>query len=151
MAADPRAQETILVVGGTGMIGRPVAERLRDDGYRVRVLTRDQERARSLLGEGVEYVRGGVDDAASLDGALEGCSAVYISLKAGPEPGEAERIEHQGTARLAEAAAKAGLARMTYLSGCYVGHEQARDSEAETAKLGAERAIEASGVPLHDL
>jgi uncharacterized protein YbjT (DUF2867 family) len=36
---------------------------------------------------------------------------------------------------------------MIYLSGCYVGHEQARDSEAETAKLGAERAIEASGVP----
>jgi uncharacterized protein YbjT (DUF2867 family) len=43
--------------------------------------------------------------------------------------------------------ARAGLERITYLSGCYVGSEHTRDSEGETAKLGAERAIEASGVP----
>jgi uncharacterized protein YbjT (DUF2867 family) len=72
---------------------------------------------------------------------------VHVSLKAGPQPGDPERVEPQGTARVAEAAARAGLERITYLSGCYVGSEHTRDSEAETAKLGAERAIEASGVP----
>ncbi len=145
--ADARTQETVLVVGGTGMLGRPVVERLRDDGYRVRVLTREPGRARSVLGEGVEYARGDVDDATYLDRALEGCMAVHISLKAGPQPGEPERVEHQGTARIAEAGARAKLERITYLSGCYVAPEQAAESEAEAAKLGAERAIEASGVP----
>ena len=92
-------------------------------------------------------MRGDVDDAASLEHAVAGCKAVHISLKAGPAPGEPERVEHQGTARVAEAAARAELERITYLSGCYVGPEQAALSEAEAAKLGAERAIEASGVP----
>ncbi len=144
---DARAPPTVLVVGATGMLGRPVGERLRHDGYGVRVLTREPERAERDLGEGIEYVRGDVDDAASLERAVSGCKAVHISLKAGPAPGEPERVEHQGTARVAEAAARAGLERITYLSGCYVGPEQAAASEAEAAKLGAERAIEASGVP----
>lgn len=147
MVADARAKETVLVAGGTGMLGRPVVERLRGDGYPVRVLTREPERARSALAEGIEYARGDVDDAPSLDRALEGVKAVHISLKAGPQPGEPERIEHQGTARIAEAAARAGIERITYLSGCYVAPEQAAESEAEAAKLGAEQAIEASGVP----
>ncbi|HZC14522.1 MAG TPA: NAD(P)H-binding protein [Thermoleophilaceae bacterium] len=147
MVADGRAQETVLVVGATGMLGRPVAGRLSADGYRVRALTREPERARSVLGEGIEYARGDVDDAAALDRALEGCKAVHISLKAGPQPGEPERVEHQGAARIAVAAARAGLERITYLSGCYVAPEQAAESEAEAAKLGAERAIEESGVP----
>jgi uncharacterized protein YbjT (DUF2867 family) len=137
----------VLVVGATGMLGRPVVERLSADGSGVRVLARDPESARSLLGKGVEYVGGAVEDGASLGRALEGCRAVHVSLKAGPQPGDPERVEPQGTTRVAEAAARAGLERITYLSGCYVGSEHTRDSEAETAKLGAERAIEASGVP----
>ena len=31
---------TVLVVGGTGLLGAPVARQLRGDGYRVRLLTR---------------------------------------------------------------------------------------------------------------
>lgn len=45
------------------------------------------------------------------------------------------------------AAAEAGVERITYLSGCYVTPEHASSSEAAAAKLGAERAIEESGVP----
>lgn len=147
VAEHAQARPMVLVVGATGMLGRPVAERLRHDGYAVRILTRDPELAKNALGEGIEYARGDVDDAASLDRAVAGCMAVHVSLKAGPAPGEPERVEHQGTARVAEAAARAGLERISYLSGCYVGPGEAASSEAEAAKLGAERAIEASGVP----
>lgn len=136
----------VLVIGATGMLGRPVALRLRADGYRVRVLVRDLSRARATLGEDFEYAEGDVGDAAALRRALEGCSGVHVSLKAGPGRGEPERVEHQGTARIAEAAAEAGTERITYLSGCYVAPEYAAHSEAETAKLAAERAIERSGV-----
>jgi nucleoside-diphosphate-sugar epimerase len=39
-------EETILVVGGTGMLGGPVAPKLQADGYRVRALTLVPESAR---------------------------------------------------------------------------------------------------------
>lgn len=39
----------ILVMGATGMLGRPVAEQLREDGYAVRVLTRNAEKAKIKL------------------------------------------------------------------------------------------------------
>ncbi len=139
--------KTVLVVGATGMLGRPVAERLRADGYRVRALVRDLQRARARLGDGVEYVEGGVGDPAVLKTAVDGCTGVHVSLKAGPAPGEPERVERQGTARVVAAAAEAGVERITYLSGCYVTPEHAASSEAEAAKFEAERAIEERSVP----
>lgn len=129
------------------MLGRPVAERLRADGYAVRVLARDEARARTLLGDGYELAEGDVEDAESLRSAVEGCDGVHVSLKGGPKAGEPERVEHQGTARLVEAAAEAGVKRITYLSGCFVDEAHAEVSEAEAAKWRAEQAIESSGVP----
>lgn len=143
----PGAGARILVVGATGMLGRPVASRLNADGYTVRVLARDPGRARSLLGPGYEYAGGDVGDISSLREALEGCQGLHISLKAGAAPGEAERVEHQGTARLAAAAAEAGVGRVTYLSGCYVSSGLADHGEADRAKLAGEQAIRQSGVP----
>lgn len=138
---------TVLVVGGTGMLGRPVAQRLRADGFGVRVLARDPAKARGLLGEGFELAAGDIEDPASLRSAAEGCQGVHISLKAGPKRGEPERVEHQGTARVVQAASEAGVRRLTYLSGCFVDEAHASASEAEAAKWRAEQAIERSGVP----
>ena len=124
-----------------------MASRLRDDGHVVRALARDPRRARGSLGAGFEYVCGHVADPAGLEKAREGGGAVHVSAKCGAGRGEPERVEHQGTARVAEAAARAGVTRIPYLSGCYVSPEHAADSEAEAAKLGAERALEQSAVP----
>jgi NADH dehydrogenase len=129
------------------MLGRPVAERLRADGCAVRVLARDPERARTSLGDGYQLVEGDVGDPASLPRAVEGCHGVHISLKAGPQKGAPEHVEHTGTARVADAAAKAGVQRITYLSGCFVDPAHAHASEAEGAKWRAEQALGASGVP----
>ena len=35
--------ETVLVIGGTGELGAPVARQLRGDGYRVRLLVRSSQ------------------------------------------------------------------------------------------------------------
>ncbi len=109
--------ETILVVGATGMLGEPVARRLKDDGYRVRVLARDPGRAHARLGEGFEIVRGDVAEPGSLGRAVEGCFGVHISLRGGPDPESFEAVEHRGTANVAKAAARAGVRRISYLSG----------------------------------
>jgi prephenate dehydrogenase len=43
-------EDTILVVVGTGTLGEQVARQLHRDGFEVRVLARDVERAHTLLG-----------------------------------------------------------------------------------------------------
>lgn len=113
----------------------------------MRLFVRDSTRARATFGSDYEYSEGDVNNTQSLKRAIEGCGAVHINLKAGPEKGEAERVEHRGAARIAEVATAAGLERITYLSGCYVSPEYAAHSEAEAAKLGAETAIKQSGAP----
>ena len=39
----------ILVIGGTGMLGRPVTHRLLNDGFAVRLFTSHPDQARQLL------------------------------------------------------------------------------------------------------
>src|SRR5918992_5204916 len=65
-----RAMTTILVIGATGHVGRPVAERLRVDGRRVRLLVRDVNRARRLLGNGFDLVRGSIDEPGAVSAAM---------------------------------------------------------------------------------
>ncbi|MEU8473208.1 hypothetical protein AB0F30_35985 [Streptomyces sp. NPDC029006] len=49
-------QRGVLIIGGTGSIGRLVAARLLELGRLPRVLTRDPDRARRSLPSGVEVV-----------------------------------------------------------------------------------------------
>lgn len=139
------AQRPILVVGATGMLGRPVAERLRDTGVPVRVLSRDPARARAQLGTNFNYAAGDVLNPASLDAALDGCRGVHVNLR-GTSLADIERIEIDGTEALARAAARAGIERLTYLSGAGI---EAADQRLLPVRVkgAAEAAIRASGVP----
>ena len=139
------SSQTILVVGGTGIIGRPVARRLLQDGFGVRLLARDADRARASLGPDFEYFAGDVGDPAAVGRALDGCAGVHVSLSAGPDPEEVDRVEHRGTARIAELAAHQGVRRLAYLSQMLV----AEDSKIpeHRAKFRAEGAIRESDVP----
>jgi uncharacterized protein YbjT (DUF2867 family) len=137
--------QTILVVGGTGMLGEQVAWQLLREGFEVRLLARDVERARTLLGPDFEYFAGEIDDSGAIERALKGCTGVHISLRAGSDPDEFDRVEHRGTARVAELAARQGLSRLTYLSGMLVAEDA--DIPGDRAKYRAEQAIRRSGVP----
>ena len=137
---------TILIVGATGKLGEPVAHRLLKEGYTVRVLARNPEKARAKLGPAYEIVTGDVEQPASLPAALEGCYGVHISLAGGPTPESYARIEFRGTANVAQAAAKQGVKRLTYLSGASVREENSWFYQTQ-AKFMAETAIRESGVP----
>src|SRR5918997_3831581 len=99
---------TVLVVGATGHVGRPVARRLLADGHCVRVLVRDESRAREVLGDGFHYVPGLIQDREAVTRAVEGCQAVHISV-AGTSPTDMVAVEAVGTAVVANAAAAAGV------------------------------------------
>lgn len=141
-------QKRILVIGGTGVIGQPVAHALKEAGYDVSVLTRDVAwvRASNRQIPGVDYVSGDIEDETALRQALMGCYGVHISIQSGQSQEEQDRIQHQGTARLARIAAEVGVQHITYVSG-YLVSEQFAHIPAEQAKLNAEKAIRASGVP----
>ena len=95
--------------------------------------------------EDVEYARGDLEDPGSLRHALDGCQAVHVSVRGGPTAEQFERIEHHGTARLAQLAARAGADRLTYVSHSLAAPDApAADLQA---KFRAEQAIAASGVP----
>jgi uncharacterized protein YbjT (DUF2867 family) len=136
--------ETVLVIGGTGQLGAPVVGQLRGDGYRVRLLARTLPAARDRDAD-LEYVQGNVDDSDALRSALAGCAAVHLSVRGGPTAEQYDRVEHRGPARVAELAALAGVARLTYVSHMLAAPDAA--APALRAKFQAEQAIAASAVP----
>ena len=132
----------VLVIGGTGMLGEPVAPRLRADGYQVRIFTRSLEKAQAKFGAEYEVVAGDVEDQPSLQAALQGCQGVHINLDGGLDPD----LERRGTENVARAAARTGIQRITLLSGTSVTEENCWYAGTK-AKFEAEAAIRASGVP----
>jgi uncharacterized protein YbjT (DUF2867 family) len=128
----------LLVLGGTGLLGAPVARRLQADGFAVRLLARDPAKARALFDGSFEVVAGDVTDVGSLEVALVGCDGVHISI-AGPS----ELPAAQNVSALAPGL---GLERITYISGA-TAFEENRWFPMTAQKLTAEEAICACGVP----
>ena len=138
--------KTILVVGGTGMLGKPVAQQLKVDGFNVRLLARNPEKAQKLLGDGFEIIKGEVDDPAALRSALTGVDGVHISLKGGPTEADFDHMDHIATRDIAQAAKELGVGRVTILSAYAVSAEKA-DTPESRSKLKGEAALKSSGVP----
>ena len=109
------SNRTILITGVTGKQGGAVAEALKGAGFRLRGMTRkpDSERAAAMASQGVEVVKGDLDDDASLRQALAGAWGVFGVQNAG-EAG-VEREEAQGK-RLATLAREAGVEHYVYTS-----------------------------------
>ncbi|QQD73933.1 complex I NDUFA9 subunit family protein [Acidithiobacillus ferrivorans] len=72
------ATHKICILGGSGFVGRHLAERLSQGGHSVRILTRNRERNREnlLVLPGVEVVEADVHDPIALEKQLEGCNVV---------------------------------------------------------------------------
>jgi NADH dehydrogenase len=128
---------TILVLGGTGLLGAPVTRRLQADRFHVRLLARDPGKAGEMF-EGLEIVPGDVTDMASLERAMEGYSGVHLSVG-----GPVDQLSAENVAALAP---RLGVARITYVSGSTVSEENGW-FPMTAQKLAAEEAIQACGVP----
>ncbi len=140
------SNKTILVIGGTGMLGKPVAQQLKADGFSVRLLARNPEKAQRLLGAGYEIVKGDVDNTAALREAMTGVNGVHISLKGGPSEADFDRMDHLATRDIAQAAKEMNVGRVTILSAYAVSEEKA-DTPESRSKVRGEAALKSSGVP----
>jgi len=131
-------QKIILVLGATGTLGKPVSWALSEAGFRVRIMTRDLEKARAVFDNSFEIVVGDPMDPACLKEALAGCYGVHISL-----PNE---VEQQVAELVAQLAPGYGIERITYISGATVAEEH-RWFPMIDRKFLAEKAIQESGIP----
>jgi uncharacterized protein YbjT (DUF2867 family) len=139
--------QTILVIGATGTVGGPVARQLRASGYHVRLLVRDVKRAQTQLGSDFEYIVGRVEESEAVQHALAGCSGVHISLQAGSNPEDIERVEYRGAMRVVELAERSPEMHLSYVSGMFVGGQVGHGVLADQAKERVEQAIQDSGIP----
>src|SRR5579862_1280732 len=105
----------ILITGATGNQGGAVARALQGTGFTLRGLTRtpDSQRAAALARQGVDIVKGDLNDEASLRRALAGAWGVFAVQN--PLEGGVEREEAQGK-RLATLAREAGVEHYVYTS-----------------------------------
>ncbi len=138
--------KSILVVGATGNYGQPVAWQLSQDGFDVRVFTRKREMALEKFGEAFPIFEGNVEDDESLRKALEGCWGVHINMRGWWKHNSHDRLEHRGTVNVIRLAKEAGVERLTYLS-CIHAREEFSFLPHLKAKIDAEKAIRASGIP----
>jgi len=107
--------KTILITGATGKQGGATLHNLLGKGFQLRALTRkpDSEAARALSGNGVEVVRGDLNDAASLAAALAGAWGVY-AVQNTWEAGVT--LEEEQGKRIAQLARDAGVQHFVYSS-----------------------------------
>ncbi len=62
----------ILVLGAAGFVGVPIVKQFLADGFSVRALVRNPNKASLILGDQVEYITGSFEDRASQPGGYFG-------------------------------------------------------------------------------
>jgi uncharacterized protein YbjT (DUF2867 family) len=112
--------ERVVVVGGTGFIGRRLVTALRDGRRVVTVAARTPS---GVPAPGVEFVRCDLATGEGVDRALEGADTAYFlvhGMADGPGFGAREKIAAENFGR---AANRQGVGRVIYLGGLYPAGE----------------------------
>lgn len=130
----------ILLAGGTGHLGGPLAELLAAGGGRVRVLSRDPTRARARVPAGVELIQGDVRVASSLEPALVDVDTVISAVTGfGPGGSGPREVDMQGNRNLVAAAVAAGVDNFILVS--VYGARADHPMELYRAKFSAEETL----------
>lgn len=112
----------VVVIGGTGFIGRPLVQRLLERGFPVTVVVRRTHALpRTIAGAAasgkLRLVLGDLENAAGLADAVRGARCVVQLATGNGSSWEAvERAMVQGSRQLAEACAAGGVRRFVYVS-----------------------------------
>jgi uncharacterized protein YbjT (DUF2867 family) len=139
----------LLLVGGTGLLGGKIAERLAQRGVPFRALVRPQTDASALEALGAEVVRGDLTDRPSLPAALSGMRTVITTANAigrvlaGAKDVTIDAVDRQGNESLIRAAEAAGVQRFVFVAG-YHHAPGMEDSPLGAAKLHVEEVLRAS-------
>jgi uncharacterized protein YbjT (DUF2867 family) len=134
----------VTIYGGSGFIGRYVAQRMAKAGWRVRVAVRRPNEALFVKPYGVvgqvEPVLCNVRDDASVAAAMWGADAVVNCVGIANEVGKNtfDEVHIEGAGRIARMAAETGVGRMVHISAIVGGDA---DSDYARSKVAGENAV----------
>jgi uncharacterized protein YbjT (DUF2867 family) len=127
----------ILVIGATGLLGRPVVNRLVEGGHTVRILSRSAEKTHAMFGGAVEIAEGSATNIDDVRAAMAGCDAVHINLT--------PATEYTATSHVI-AVADGQLDRLGYVSATTLSEENRWFDRADV-KMRTEQLVRDSGLP----
>ncbi len=136
----------ILVVGGTGLLGRRLVRDLTAQRERVRVFARGVHPFPSEWAADVERVAGDLSSSADCHEAVTGCTKVVFAASGFglPKGGDPRSVDRDGAIRITRAAVDAGVEHMVMMSM----HGAAADGPIDflRCKYAAEEALKSSGM-----
>ncbi len=144
----------VLVAGATGGTGQEAVRQALAKGFAVRVLVRNEDAARPLLGERVQYAVGNVRDTEAVAKAVKGATYVISALGSNSQrdpDNKPEYIDYGGVKNLVEASKAAGVKQFVLVSSMGVtqpDHQLNKMFDNILVwKLKGEDLLRASGVP----
>ncbi len=140
--------KNITLFGGTGFVGRYVVREAADQGYRIRVITRDTAGAAFLKTQGevgqISVIYGDINKPESYKDSLNGADIVINLVGILFEKGKKRfaDIHARAPEKLAQQAQKLGIARYLHMSA--LGVDKAKTSKYAKTKLSGEKAVQAA-------
>jgi uncharacterized protein YbjT (DUF2867 family) len=137
---------SLLIIGGTGTLGRQIVLQALTKGYKVRCLVRNFRKANFLKEWGVELVYGDLTLPETLPPCMKGITAVIDASTSRPNELESlKKVDWDGKLSLIEAAKAANIQRFIFFSAQNV--EQFANIPLMKVKYGIEKKLEESKIP----
>ena len=110
--------KNILIVGGTGTLGKEITKQLLIEGHKIGVLTRNPKKNTSITEGGIQLIKGDLTDTASLQAACKGMDVVIAAAHSllGKGKYSSEKVDDKGHRELIDAAKTAGIQHFIYVS-----------------------------------
>lgn len=105
----------LALLGGTGMLGKPVLQCALDAGHQVKALVRSPEKLGDLIDK-VEVVEGVIQDEAAISKTFAGCEAVVNVAGGKKEPNQYE-IFKEATGIIVATMNRLGIKRLVSING----------------------------------
>ncbi|MBK8397117.1 MAG: NmrA family NAD(P)-binding protein [Leptospiraceae bacterium] len=138
------------IIGGTGMLGKPVVNALLTSGFEVFAMVRDIIQAKISLPIGVHLIVGDLKNPADIDNFLSQVEVVHLNLSVLHNETQTDfHTEEQGLKILLEIAKRKKIKRISYLSSLVMNYQGTNGFNwwVFNLKLNAVKEIKNSGIP----
>jgi len=136
----------LLVIGGTGTLGRQVVLQALTKGYKVRCMVRNFRRANFLKEWGAELVYGDLSIPETVPPCLQGITAIIDASTSRPSDLDAlKKVDWDGKSILLEASKAANIKRFVFCST--QNNEQFKNIPLMEMKQGIESKLKKSKIP----